>query len=108
MTLPKNKRGFRNISIEGQNFNWRHAGVLDIRPALQKGNRLIVDFGWFDELLYVNDKENRPVDFEPKALTPAFVRQAVLFALSQGWDIQKKIGVLQLKYNNGRFEIKDP
>jgi hypothetical protein len=105
MGQPNKKRGFRKITVDGQNFNWRLAGVIDVRPDSQKENKLTIDFGWYDEWLYVNDKENRPPDFEPQTVTPSFVRQAILYALDHKWGIKKKTGLMQLKYNDGRFEV---
>jgi hypothetical protein len=106
MGLPKNKKGFRTITFKEQKFNWRFSDKIDIRPELQKNNKLIVDFGWFDELLYLNDEVNRPPDFEPKTVTPEFVRQAISFALEHNWEIGKTNENFELKYKNGKFEIK--
>lgn len=103
MTTPKKKNGFRKIKIEGMNFNWRFNQVIDIRPELKKENILIVDFGWFDEWLYVNDTEGRPPDFEPKTVTPEFVRRAIEFALKNNWNTDLKTGLMQLKFVDGKF-----
>lgn len=106
MALPKNKRGFRKITVEGQNFHWRLADVIDIRSGSQKDNKLRVDFGWYNKWLYLNDdEENTPPDYEPEVVTPAFVREAILFAIACEWDSLKRVGLMQLKYRNGKFEI---
>ena len=106
MALPKKKRGFRIITLDGQNYNWCFSGKIDIRPFNQKNNKLIVDFGWFDGWLYMNDPHNRPPDFEPKRVTPEFVHQSILFALENGWDREKKTGFFYIKYTNSQFEIE--
>jgi hypothetical protein len=85
MTLPKNKRGFRKITIDGRNFYWKLDHVIDVRPESKQQNKLTIDFGWFDTWLYMNDKENRPPDFAPRNVTPAFVRLAIQFALKHEW-----------------------
>lgn len=106
MTLPKIKRGFRKITVDEQNFQWRFDKVIDIRPETKKDTKLLIDFGWYDVWLYVNDKENRPPDFQPETITPAFVRQAILFALNHGWEIQIGAGLMNLKYREGVFEVE--
>jgi hypothetical protein len=105
MAISKNKKGFRKIVVEGHNFNWRFDRIIDIRPENNKDNKLIVDFGWYDVWLYVNDKENRPPDFQPETITPAFVRRAILFALNSKWDIQIKTGLMKLNYREEVFEV---
>jgi hypothetical protein len=37
----------------------------------------------------MNDKKNRPPDFEPKIVTPEFVRLEIKFALENKWDTKK-------------------
>jgi hypothetical protein len=103
MGLPKKKRGFRIITIDSKKFNWRFAGEIDIRPEQQKDNRLLIDFGWFDEWLYVDNKASRPPDYEIKIVTPEFVRRAVLYALENNWDITKNRQTLKMVYRNGQF-----
>lgn len=90
MGLPKKKRGFRTIQVNKQYFNWRFAGLIEVRPALQKNNKLVLDFGWFEEWLYVNDRENQPPAYAPRVITPAFVQQLIDFALQNGWDTGRK------------------
>lgn len=103
--LSKKKKGFRKISIEGKTYFWNFSSVVDIRPDGNRGNRLCVDFGYYDEWLYVNDAEQRPADFEPKSITPAFVKECVQNAISLGWDTEKENGTFKLNYSNGVFEV---
>ena len=64
---------------------------------------LIVDFGWYDVWLYVNDKlENRPPDFEPHSVTPQFVRECIIFALQNNWVE----GTMNMEYKNGIYQQK--
>lgn len=78
---------------------------MDIQIMKLIKNIKFDSYRWFDEWLYINDKESRPADFQPKIITPAFVRQAILSGLENGWDIQKKSGLFRLKYTNGNFEV---
>lgn len=87
MALPQKKRGFRKIVIDEKVFNWRFNSQLEICPAAYKDNKVIVDFGWFDSWLYVNDKSGIPSKYDPKIVTPSFVRKAIEFALVHDWDI---------------------
>jgi hypothetical protein len=105
MGQPEKKRGFRKITIDGRTFKWRFDSLIDIRPAANKENKLKVDFGWFDEFLYISDRENRPPDFEPKIVTPEFVKQAIKFALNNDWHIEPKTGMFELSYRDGRFNV---
>ncbi|SIT30099.1 hypothetical protein SAMN05421788_109127 [Filimonas lacunae] len=107
MALPKKLRGFRKVMVEGKCFYWRFASVIDIRPAMQKQNRLSVDFGWYDTWLYINDDPaHRPPPFVPLVVSPGVVKQAILFALSNRWNTDKKNGLIQLTYKNQQFFIK--
>lgn len=105
MTKPNKKRGFRQIVVENHKFNWRFNGKIDVRTEIHKENRLIVDFGWFDELLYINDRKNRPPEFEPKTVTPEFVKQAIEFALKNKWDVNSKVINFAIKYSEGKFRV---
>ena len=104
MATPKKKRGFRKIIVGGTRFNWRFSEVVDIRPESQKDNKLVVDVGWYDIWLYANDLENRPAN-ELRTVTPDFVKQAIVFALMNNWDIAMKTGQMKLKYMNDNFIV---
>lgn len=102
--LPKKKKGFRKILIENQTYNWRFIGVIQIRPEQNNSNKIEIDFGYYDTWLYVNDKENTPEDFEPKIVTPTFVKKSIENAIKLGWDIKDKNKTTKLKYRNEIFE----
>lgn len=105
MALPKKKRGFRTIIVKSHAFQWNMIGHVEIRAASQKANRLMVDYGWFDEWLYINDPHNKPDAFEPKIVTPKFVQLAIEFALDHGWDMEKKVGVFKMTFEAGVFKL---
>ena len=109
MSRPQKKRGFRIIVVNGKEFNWRmnYAGSLvEVRPVLNKDNKLSIDFGWFDVWLHISeDKSIWPPGYEPQIITPAFIKKAVEFALSCNWDIEGKPGIIKLQYKNNKFSV---
>lgn len=97
------KKGLRKIEVNGKDYYWKfNKNVFVVNNEID-GSFLVVDFGWFDEWLYVNDKENRPPDFEPKRVTPKFVRESILYALKQGWNK----GKMEIKFQNGAYKKKE-
>jgi len=106
MATPKKKQGFRKIVVKNINFNWKFSGGIDVRPEINKNNKLFIDYGWFDEWLYVNDKENKPPDYKPQVVTPNFVRQSIEFALENGWNIENKTGILEIEYKADNYKLK--
>ena len=104
MALPKKKNGFRSITVNGAGYNWKFEKKIDIRPKTNKNNKLIVDFGWYDVWLFVNDKENEPLEYEPKKVTPAFVRKSIIEAIKLGWNSDGLKGEFNLRYKDGKFD----
>lgn len=96
------KKGLRSITVNGHQFYWKFNGKIIVNSNEIKNSLLIVDFGWYDVWLYVNDKENRPPDFEPKSVTPHFVSKSISYALSKGW----KEGKMEIDYANGLYNKK--
>ena len=90
MAKPKKKQGFRKIVVMEITFNWKFSRGIDVRPDLNKNNQLFIDYGWYDEWLYVNGKENKPPDYEPQIVTPNFVRKSIEFAIKTGWKTESK------------------
>ena len=105
MAKPKNKRGFRPITVKEMTFHWRLSGVLDIRPDQHQANVLKVDFGWYDVFQYFSDPENIPPPFEPKIVTSKFVSECILFALQNGWNTDLSHNETKLKYSLGKYEV---
>jgi len=103
MSLPQKKRGFRKIVVDGKEFSWRFNSQIEICPASNKVNRLLVDFGWVDSLLFINDRSASPPDYDPKIATPAFVGKAIGYAISQGWDVEGKAGIMKIMYRENQF-----
>ena len=105
MAKPKKKRGFRAIKVENIDFNWCFLGLIDVRPDKQKSNMLTINFGWYDDWLYVNDKENEPPEFEPVIVTPKFVSESIKFALDNGWDVEKANQNFKVTYRDKKFKV---
>jgi len=101
------KRNFRKIDIESKIYKWRFNEVVQICPVELYNNKLSVDFGYYDSWLYVNDKENEPKDYEPKIVTPAFVKLCIETAISLGWDPNAMQGNFKLKFRNQQFNKID-
>lgn len=93
------KKGMRNIVVDRQKFYWKFNGKIIINSDQIKNSLLIVDFGWYDVWLFVNEKDNRPPDFEPKSVTPKFVSESISFALAEGW----KEGKMEIEFKNGNY-----
>lgn len=102
--IAKKKNGFRKIVVNDEIYYWRFNDCIDIRPDQNQSNKLEIDFGYFDHWLFINDKENRPKDFEPKVVTPGFIKKIIENAIQSGWSINDKNKVMKLKYKEGKFE----
>lgn len=107
MGLSNNKRGFRKTSVEDDDYSWKFDGVIDIRHAEKpKGQKLIVNYGWYDVWLYVNVKDKPP---EPCVwvFTPRLVAEAIIFAKHEGWNPILGKGEFKITYMNKDFNIAD-
>jgi len=93
------KKGLRKIVVEEQVFYWRFNKQIYVFKEEAENSLLIVDFGYYDLWLHVND-EQKPPDFEPKIVTPKFVRESILFALNHGWTN----GTCELVFQDNRYE----
>ncbi|MGV0919041.1 hypothetical protein ACTS94_01430 [Empedobacter falsenii] len=100
------RNSFRKIVVNEIGFHWMFHHIIKIRPDHQRQNKLDIDFGYYDSWLFVNDKENEPADYEPKVITPAFIRKCIEEAINMGWNPDLKSGLFKLKYHNKTF-IKD-
>ncbi|WP_417887961.1 hypothetical protein [Zunongwangia sp.] len=96
------KKGLRKIVVANREFYWKFNENIFVISDEAKNGLLVVDFGWYDVWLYINDKENRPPDFEPKSVTPKFVSESITYALTQGWDDRK----MEIEFRNGVYKKK--
>ncbi|KQB39799.1 hypothetical protein [Flavobacterium aquidurense] len=103
--IPKKRNGFRKITIDTTIYCWRLNGVIEIRPDQNQSNKLEIDFGYFDYWEFVNHPEERPADFEPKIVTPGFIKIIIQNAIQLGWNVNNKNNTTRLKYRNNEFEF---
>lgn len=106
MSLPQKKRGFRKIVIDGKEFNWRSNALIEVCPVSSKANKLIVDIGWVDPFLHMNEKSASPLDNDPRIVSPSFIRKAIEFALIHNWDITEKTRLTKVIYRDNQFNIE--
>ena len=97
------KKGLRSIIIDGEKYYWKFKEKIIVFHSEFTNGILTIDFGFFDIWLYVNDEENRPPDFEPKSITPKFVRESVQFALRKGWKENK----MEIVFRDGIYKVKE-
>lgn len=97
------KKRLRPIVVDSHKFYWKFTEKVFVFNEADKNSLLVVDFGYYDVWLYINDKENCPPDFEPKVVTPKFVSQCIQFALQAGWTT----GKMELEYKNETYRIKN-
>ena len=96
------KKGLRKIIVDNREFYWKFNEKIFVTSEEINNCLLIVDFGWYDVWLYVNDKENRPPDFEPKSVTSKFVSESITYALTQGWND----GKMEIEFRNRDYKRK--
>lgn len=106
MANPNKKRSFRKITVNNIDFNWSFLGMIDIRPEKNRNNQLLVDYGWYDVWLFVNDEANRPPPFEPQIITPSFVKECIVFAMNNEWNIEKRVEKFEVIYRDEIFRVK--
>ncbi|CAM1342138.1 hypothetical protein [Tenacibaculum amylolyticum] len=94
------KKGFRKIVVDGSEFLWKFNKKIIVSSEQFKNSLLIIDIGWYDRWLYIDDKENKPPDFEPKSITPQFVSESIYFALTKGW----KEGKMEIVFTNNEYK----
>jgi len=51
------KKGFRKIIVDERLFYWKFNKKIFVISNKIRNSLLIIDFGWYDVWLYVNDKE---------------------------------------------------
>jgi len=105
MSLPGKKRGFRKTVIDGKEFSWRFNSLIEINPSSSKANKLLVDFGWVDPFLNVNNKSASLPENNPAIATPSLTSQAIEFALKNNWDVTKRTGVMKIVYRDSLFTL---
>lgn len=114
MTIPK--RRARKIVVNGQAFRWcsNLRGVTgDLTVTVQhesgEGSPLLVKSQNTDRWYRLSietgagDKSDLPPPDEIEVVTPAFLRSAILYRQSAGWDAMSKARPFVLRYREGSF-----
>lgn len=120
MSRPKRKRGFRHIIVGNQRFRWKfeagyNSSLLKISADEVHGQPLIVTLhNWCDPWLNLNGFDlvsngirlHTSAQNAPAAITSKFVHQAILFALSEGWQPTKiSPSPMRLLYQDKKFSL---
>ena len=98
-------KGFRSIVVDGRTYYWQLTarGILKIVTGRKSSPALEVDFGWYDVWLYPPGDPATPPPFEPRIVTPEFVRAAVVTGIQAGWGPAETGSAVRLVYRNGAF-----
>ena len=104
MSLPKNKRGFRKITVKGIEYNWRFSVTADIRlNSNPKGESLNLNVGLYDIWYHFSDKV-KPSEPEVWTVTPKIISEAIIFGRENGWNPEEKNGVFRVIYKDKTFK----
>jgi hypothetical protein len=121
MSQPRKKRGFRSITVAERNYRWKllsgvSESIVKVTGAEQKHPDLKIHLpDWKDPWLNLSGFHQEgtslilhtSVQNEPQIITPAFVGNAILYAISKGWDICNKTAKpMQIRYSDGSFSIE--
>jgi hypothetical protein len=117
MAIPKKKA--RSIEVDGRRYRWcaNQRGVVgDLTVACQgesgQGAVLLIKIQHVDPWyrISVEAGQSDEADLLPRnevvAVTPLFVRTAILFGLSVGWNPLTDGGQVVLRYKGGSFYIE--
>lgn len=108
MAIPQ-RNGLRKIKVGNKEYYWNfntNYPTKTIRISIGEINnqnkRLLIDAYYVDTWLTIGDKERRRNEIE--IVTPGFIRQAIDFAISNGWnlDVNKKLYCI---YENKEFVL---
>ena len=96
------KKGMRKLNVNGNSYLWKFKEKVFVVKDMHKNNPLVIDIGWLDDWLYMNDPKIDPSENMPKRVTPKFVRESILFAEKYGWPESK----MEITCRNGSFAVK--
>ncbi len=110
MALPK-KSGLRKIRVGAVDYYWAWRtdyGSKTIRVRVgevqDQNKHVLIEAYHVDVWLTIGEPEPRPNEIQ--IITPSFIRQAVDFARSNGWD-EAKNQRMHLVYHNQALSIKE-
>lgn len=107
MAIPT--KGSRRISVDNQQYTWVASGNdgwidLLICASTRSGQKLLASFGYHQTLIPEEGGSYRIVSGSQFIITPAVVREVILYGLSHGWHPLEKGSDLQLKQLDEEIE----
>jgi hypothetical protein len=121
MARPAKKRGFRPIKVANRSYRWKltpgvSESLIHVTGAERKYPHLIVHLpDWRDPWHNLTGFHQEGTSLilhtsahnDPSIITPAFVRAAILYAISNGWDTDSATAKpMQIRYSNGGFSAE--
>ena len=110
MTIPKNRRGFRQIVVDSINYDWRFDNFsdkpiyIDIRLASKPRSKLLIDIDCEDPWLQnIENTRYHHLHSCSSPITPKFVANAIKASLFLGWLPKENYGEFYVKYQSGQF-----
>ncbi|RTQ50686.1 hypothetical protein EJV47_08620 [Hymenobacter gummosus] len=110
MALPK-KQGLRKLQVGTTGYYWKLRNerngemTITIGEVANPNCRLTVHTNWYDPWLMLGDRTGQR--WTTGIITPALVRQAINYALSQQWGEEGNRNWV-LNYQNETFSIRPP
>ena len=107
MSYPKKAKGWRNLTLENQQFRWRFIpksenSILKIQSSSSSGKQAIFTLHeWRD--VWITFGQSEILLNEPKVITPKFAAQAVIFALQNGWKPGENGSSVYFEFMDGKF-----
>ena len=115
MTNPRKKKGFRSITVDGVSYRWRlktganESAIVIYGESSSRAKLLIELPGWKDPWLNLSgftvEKDelqlHSSASNQPPVIASAFVHQAILAGLANGFDPASR--ECTLSYRDGAF-----
>ncbi|QDU42647.1 hypothetical protein Mal52_11140 [Symmachiella dynata] len=105
MARPAKKRRFRSIVVDDVKYQWQFEGVLVVysdSESSRRGQALVADWGWVD---WLEPEYRDALPFDPHIVTPSFVRSAIQFAVTAGWQSHESGIPFRITYRQDQFEL---
>ena len=109
MSYPKKAKGWRNLTLHNQKFRWcfvakAENSLLKLQGSSSSNQQAIITLqNWRDPWLSIGETDALPN--EPKVITAKFARQAVAFALQNGWKPEESGSAIHFDYKDGKFVL---
>ena len=107
MSYPRKSSGLRQLEVNAIQYRWRfspgesESNLVIYGPVSGKSALSVTLAEWRDPWLAFPE----PVDNQPKVLAPEFIRLAIEFGLTSGWNPEERGGATNLRWQNGQFTV---